>query len=218
METQAISLSATPQTVAAPTPNSVLSSDFETFLLMLTTQMENQDPLNPIESSDFAVQLATFSGVEQQVRTNDLLSRMASQSAMADLSRWVGLEARFDGDVAFRGQPVLLDLGEELASSQRTLVVRSADGTVIETTAIPTGIRTTDWAGTASDGTPLPDGDYNMTVEHTRAGTLLETTPVASYSRVVEARSAAAGTEVVLENGTTLPASEIAALRAPDTP
>ena len=44
----------------------MINSDFETFLKMLTAQMENQDPLNPIESSDYAVQLATFSGVEQQ--------------------------------------------------------------------------------------------------------------------------------------------------------
>ena len=47
--------------------NSALSSDFETFLRMLTTQLQNQDPLNPVDSADFAVQLATFSSVEQQV-------------------------------------------------------------------------------------------------------------------------------------------------------
>ncbi len=56
---------------------------------MLTVQMKNQDPLNPIQSSDFAVQLATFSGVEQQVRTNELLSRLAegfASSGMTGLS------------------------------------------------------------------------------------------------------------------------------------
>lgn len=53
--------------------------DFETFLKMLTTQIRNQDPLNPMEGSDFAVQLATFSGVEQQVQTNDLLQKMTDQ-------------------------------------------------------------------------------------------------------------------------------------------
>lgn len=53
-----------------------LSSDFETFLKMLTTQMENQDPLNPVDSAEFAMQLATFSGVEQQIRTNDILADM----------------------------------------------------------------------------------------------------------------------------------------------
>jgi len=40
-----------------------ITSDFDTFLRMLTVQMQNQDPLNPIDSADYAVQLATFSGI-----------------------------------------------------------------------------------------------------------------------------------------------------------
>ncbi len=44
--------------------SSNISADFETFLKMLTVQMQNQDPLNPVDSSDYATQLATFSGVE----------------------------------------------------------------------------------------------------------------------------------------------------------
>src|SRR6056297_3909166 len=89
--------------VAAPEPRAgaeALSSDFETFLLMLTTQMQNQDPLNPLESSEFAVQLATFSGVEQQVKTNDLLGSLLSglaSSGMAQMASWIGREARTDG-------------------------------------------------------------------------------------------------------------------------
>jgi flagellar basal-body rod modification protein FlgD len=67
----------TPQSPNQTTRSKALTSDFETFLRMLTVQMKNQDPLNPIESSDFAVQLATFSGVEQQVKTNDLLTKLA---------------------------------------------------------------------------------------------------------------------------------------------
>jgi flagellar basal-body rod modification protein FlgD len=90
------------QTAAAPaaaTAKTPISSDFETFLLMLTTQMQNQDPLNPIESADFAVQLATFSGVEQQVKTNDLLQSLAQQMGimgMSQLAGWVGMEAQPD--------------------------------------------------------------------------------------------------------------------------
>lgn len=205
-------------TPSAPAPSTVLTSDFETFLLMLTTQMQNQDPLNPIESSDFAVQLATFSGVEQQVRTNDLLEQMAGRSAMADLSRWVGLEARVEGDVAFRGQPVKLDLGDEQASAQRRLVVRAPDGSVIESTAIPTGTRVSTWAGVASDGAPYPDANYSMTVEHRRSGSLVDTTEVASYARIVEARSGADGTEVVLADGSVVSAATVAALRDPNAP
>ena len=66
---------------------SVLSSDFETFLKMLTTQLENQDPLNPIDSTDYAVQLATFAGVEQQVLTNDLLESMGGNSGLGGLAQ-----------------------------------------------------------------------------------------------------------------------------------
>lgn len=56
-----------------------ISSDFQTFLKMLTAQIQNQDPLNPTPSDEFAVQLATFSSVEQQVRTNDLLVALGAQ-------------------------------------------------------------------------------------------------------------------------------------------
>ena len=51
------------------------------FLKLLTTQMQNQDPLNPIDSTDYAAQLATFSGVEQQVRTNSLLADLGTHGA-----------------------------------------------------------------------------------------------------------------------------------------
>lgn len=52
------------------------ANQFEVFLKMLTTQIKNQDPLNPMENTEFAVQLATFTGVEQQVQTNLLLTQL----------------------------------------------------------------------------------------------------------------------------------------------
>ena len=100
-----------PQPVEASDASAALSSDFETFLLLLTTQMENQDPLNPIDSADYAVQLATFSGVEQQVRTNDLLEGLAAQmnlTGMAELAGWVGMEARASAPVQFGATPLTL--------------------------------------------------------------------------------------------------------------
>ena len=58
----------------------VLSSDFETFLQMLTAQARYQDPLEPIDSSEYASQLAQFSMVEQQVLSNDLLTSLTNAS------------------------------------------------------------------------------------------------------------------------------------------
>ena len=77
----------TPATASSAAPAAAkprITSDFDTFLQMLTAQMKNQDPLNPIESADFATQLATFSSVEQAVLTNDLLRGLMSQTGLAD--------------------------------------------------------------------------------------------------------------------------------------
>jgi flagellar basal-body rod modification protein FlgD len=63
---------------AAEIDQTVITADFQTFLQLLTTQLKNQDPLNPMESTEYATQLATFSGVEQQVRTNELLESLSS--------------------------------------------------------------------------------------------------------------------------------------------
>lgn len=56
-----------------------LASDFETFLKMLTAQARYQDPLEPIDLTEYASQLAQFSMVEQQVKTNDMLSALSGQ-------------------------------------------------------------------------------------------------------------------------------------------
>ena len=73
------------QTQTAASDKDVVNSDYLTFLKMLTAQVKNQDPLDPMSSDDFSAQLATFSGVEQQVKTNDLLEALGAQvGAMGD--------------------------------------------------------------------------------------------------------------------------------------
>jgi len=62
---------ASPSTVA--TSAETVSSDFDTFLKMMTAQVQNQDPLNPIDSADYAVQLATFSSVYRRNKLNGLV-------------------------------------------------------------------------------------------------------------------------------------------------
>src|SRR5574343_45997 len=83
-----------------------VSSDYQMFLKLLTTQMTNQDPTSPMDSSDYAVQLATFSQVEQQVKTNDLLTGLATQMGVMGMSQyasWVGMEARSESPGYYDG-------------------------------------------------------------------------------------------------------------------
>lgn len=198
--------------------SSALSSDFETFLLMLTTQMENQDPLNPIESQDFAVQLATFSGVEQQVRTNDLLESLAAglgTSGISQLAGWVGMEARVSAPAAFDGTPIVLAPQPDPASDAATLVVREATGRVVSREAMPPASAAIEWAGVGEDGAPLPAGTYIFELESLNNGEVTSTRPVEHYALVNEARQGSTGVEIVLRGGASVLADDVTGLRQP---
>ena len=200
---------------------SALSSDFETFLKMLTTQMENQDPLNPIESADFAVQLATFSGVEQQVRTNDLLADMiagSGASGLGQLAGWVGMEARVAGQAEFAGAPITLAPEPDPASDAAFLIVRDSNGIRVSREALPLNADTVLWGGVGENGTPLESGSYTFELESMNSGQVTSTKPVEHYALIREARLGAGGVEIVLTGGAIVPSAEVRALRSPDVP
>ncbi|WOI52953.1 flagellar hook assembly protein FlgD [Parvularcula sp. LCG005] len=68
-----VSNSTDPNASPVGTAKPVMSEEFTQFLTLLTTQVENQDPLTPLDSTTFVQQLATFSSLEQQVQTNRTL-------------------------------------------------------------------------------------------------------------------------------------------------
>ena len=86
----AITTNTTQTPAATQNTTSQITSDFDTFLKLLTTQMTNQDPLNPVDSTQFATQLAQFSAVEQQTKTNSLLQGLTSQMALLGMARGRG--------------------------------------------------------------------------------------------------------------------------------
>ena len=71
--------SAPPATTAPDAAQQQLSGNFSTFLTLLTTQLQNQDPMNPMDSNQFTQQLVEFSQVEQQINTNDNLKTIIGQ-------------------------------------------------------------------------------------------------------------------------------------------
>ena len=197
----------------------MISSDFETFLTLLTTQLENQDPLNPLDSSEFAQQLATFSGVEQQVKTNDLLRDISAglgASGLNQLAGWVGMEARVNAPAVFDGTPLTLAPEIDPASDAATLIVRDVGGREVAREAMPPTSDTLLWAGVGPDGEPLPLGTYTFEVESVNQGEVTSTKPVDHYARIVEARNGASGVELVVPGGASVAASDIVALREPD--
>jgi flagellar basal-body rod modification protein FlgD len=193
-----------------------ITSDYSTFLRMLTTQLQNQDPLNPIESSDYAVQLATFSGVEQQTRTNQLLEALATQFnmlGMAQMAGWVGQEARVDAPVWMDGDPVTLSPNPATGADRAVLVVKDSRGTVVARQDLAPSTEPYLWTGLGIDGLPLRSGQYTLSLESYRNDEMISLTPMEHYARIVEAQGGATGTTLLLEGGVRVAADKITALR-----
>lgn len=203
----------------ASAPKSRISSDFDTFLRMLTVQLQNQDPLKPIDSADYAVQLATFSGVEQQVRTNQLLTDMQrkfQQLGMAEMASWIGKEARSSAQVRYDGSPVTLSPNPAAGANRAVLAVRDAQGNLVAREEIPVSTAPYTWLGAGADGAPLPPGNYRITLESMNDERLIDARPVEHYARVIEARDGGStGIKLVLHGGIEVLATEVTALREP---
>ncbi|MCB1360194.1 MAG: flagellar hook assembly protein FlgD [Rhodobacter sp.] len=190
-------------------------SDYLTFLNMLTVQMQNQDPLNPMDASDFAVQLATFAGVEQQTFTNQLLNAMLGQGGLSDLGSWVGMEARVFGGAWYGGDAISLAPDPALGAETATLIVRDSTGAIVDSRPIDPVAQSYRWDGLDSSGTRLPDGTYTFEVESRQGDSILDTQPVAAYVPVLEARYQNGATMLVMPGGLMVDSASVTGLRRP---
>ncbi|WP_128254886.1 flagellar hook capping FlgD N-terminal domain-containing protein [Falsirhodobacter deserti] len=191
-------------------------TNYQTFLTMLTTQMRNQDPTSPMESSDFAVQLATFSGVEQQTRTNELIEGLGAKLdalTLSDLSSWLGAQALVDAPVPVDGSTITLFPETAANADGAVLVVKDASGKVVSRTDIAPGAQSVEWVPADQAGTPLTAGRYTLGVESYLGQTMISTGPARHYATVAEARNDASGTILVMKGGAEVPAGQVAALK-----
>ena len=198
---------------------SALSSDFETFLKMLTTQMENQDPMNPMQSTEFASQLAAFSSVEQQTKSNELLTAMASQlgiMSMSQMTSWVGMDARTGGEVWVDNRAVEFTPKPATAADQMAIVVLDEKGKHVGRLETEASDEPLSWTPTGFDGQPLPAGAYSFELESLSGGEVVATEPLESYASVVEVRNEAGVTQLILEGGVKVAPADVTALRKPE--
>lgn len=199
--------------------SSVISSDFETFLKMLTTQLENQDPLNPVTSEEFAVQLATFSSVEQQVQTNNLLESLTSQLGLNGISQyadWVGMEARAPVNAEFSGQPLTLYGKPETSAESAELVIKTASGAVVQRLPLSTSGETLEWNGVLDNGNVAAHGTYSFEVDSFVKGVKSATTPAEVYVPVTEVKLDGTSAKLVTQGGDEVLASSVTAIRNPN--
>lgn len=209
---------ATAATLPSSETSTVLSSDFETFLKMLTAQAEYQDPLEPIDSSEYAAQLAQFSMVEQQVLANDRLAELTAQmslSNMTEMASLIGMEARTSEPVYFNGAPISVDPDPAKGADKTVLVVSNKDGFVVQRTTIPVTDNVVQWDGRDENGVALPDGYYSFELESAAGGEVISTSPASTFARITEARTANGQPTLLLQGGAEILATELNGLRLP---
>jgi flagellar basal-body rod modification protein FlgD len=163
-----------------------LSGNFDTFLKLLTTQLQNQDPMSPMDSNQFTQQLVEFSQVEQQIGTNTNLQSLislnkaqANTSAMNYLGKSVVLT---NGEQALSSGTANWTYGLNNDATSTTLTVTNASGKVVysgkgETAA---GTHAFTWNGQDNNGNQLADGTYTLSATSVASDGSAVTTSVAS--------------------------------------
>lgn len=180
-----------------------LASNFDTFLTLLTTQLKNQDPTEPMESAEFTSQIAQFAMVEQTIESNDYLEKLVTQNQQGS-----GLVSYIGQQVEAPGSKGVLENGSATfvydiqgAASEATINVLNGAGQVIFSDGIDaaTGKSTYVWDGIGDNGQQYPDGAYTIAIlAKDGAGTDVE---VETYTTGKVTGVDFSGDEVMLEVG-----------------
>lgn len=195
-----------------------LAENFDTFLTLLTEQLQNQDPLNPMDSQQFVSQLVDFSSVEQLIGSNKSLeSLLQLQSATARMSAvdYIGKQATVSSDTAALSDgQASWTYGLPREADRTSLVITNQQGRIVATLPGETGAGPHEfaWDGRDQAGNMQPDGLYKLQVVAKDAEDNGMLTPVRVTGPVTGVDMS--GEDVVVEmGGLRVPAANVIALR-----
>jgi len=178
---------------AAAASQKKLSSNFDTFLTLLTAQLQNQDPLSPMDSNQFTQQLVQFSQVEQQIDSNknleNLISLTKTQTATNAVSYLGKTLTITDGTAALQSdKDVTWAYSLPSGTASNKLMVTDSKGHSVFTATGETssGLHAFTWDGKDSSGNDAPPGTYKLTVTAKAADGTAITSAVASQGIVSE--------------------------------
>ena len=149
------------------TANATIAGNFQTFLTLLTTQLQNQNPLDPLDTNQFTAQLVQFAGVEQQMKQNDQLASLIaieksaqSTTALAFVGNTVavdGSKTQFDGSATW-------NIKAPKDTNATITITNSAGQTAYSGNfSLNQGNASFVWDGKGTDGSQWPKGSYTLT-------------------------------------------------------
>jgi flagellar basal-body rod modification protein FlgD len=161
--------SGTSSTTGLGLDKQTIAGNFQTFLTLLTTQLKNQNPLDPLDTNQFTQQLVSFAGVEQQLRSNDQLATLVSlqQTAQSTAAlNFVGQTVAVDGATAqlTNGSATWNFTSPKPAAAIITIKDSTGQQAFSANYTLQTGPQSFGWDGKGNDGTQWPSGAYTMTI------------------------------------------------------
>jgi len=196
-----------------------LANNEQTFLKLLTTQLKNQDPLSPTDTTQMTQQITSMTGVEQQLVTNDLLAALVGMNTGTGLSESVGMigkqvTATTDNSTLKDGKATF-SWSQPGASTSLTVEVKNAAGKVVRTLTPDdqsSGAHTLDWDGKDDSGVQLEDGGVytiNVVAKGADGKDLKATNVKGRTTGVVTGVDNSSGQSMVIIDGKTIPVDSV---------
>jgi flagellar basal-body rod modification protein FlgD len=149
------------------TATSGIADNFQTFLTLLTTQLQHQNPLDPLDTNQFTAQLVQFAGVEQQLKQNDQLKSLIEIEKSAQATQalvYVGNTVAVDGSKAQFDKSATWNFQAEKDTAATITITNSAGQVAYSGTyTLKQGNASFVWDGKGNDGVPWPAGTYTLT-------------------------------------------------------
>jgi len=167
--TTAPSTTSTTASVSGAVDKKTIAGNFDAFLKLLTTQLKNQNPLDPLDTNQFTQQLVQFAQVEQQMKQNDQLTTLIAIEKSAQSTTAL---AFVGSTVAVDGQTAVLANGRANWSftvskpATATVTIKNATGQTVYSSGFTmnAGAQSFSWDGRDTNGVQWPDGNYTISV------------------------------------------------------
>ena len=147
-----------------------IADNFQTFLTLLTAQLQNQNPLDPLDTNQFTQQLVQFAGVEQQLKQNEQLKALIAieQSAQSTQALvYVGNKVAVDGSSQQFNGSATWNLDAPVATTAKVTITSATGATAYSGTfSLDEGQASFIWDGKGNDGVQWPEGTYKMSATY----------------------------------------------------
>jgi flagellar basal-body rod modification protein FlgD len=148
-----------------------IADNFQTFLTLLTTQLQHQNPLDPLDTNQFTQQLVQFAGIEQQLKSNDQLKSLVEIEKGAQATQalvYVGNTVAIDGSKAQFDKSATWNFNSEQDTTAKITITNSAGQTAYSGNFnLKKGGSSFVWDGKGNDGVQWPAGTYTLTATGT---------------------------------------------------